>query len=279
MKFNPELTLKEENIMCYTQPWYTKEYFVSSGKSMEVNCGFGYSTRYFILPELDVKSTIIGTDNSESMIKYAESKYKTDERIDFEVFDIQTKNLSERYIAEFDNIFSFPTVHARTDICQKFQNIYKMLKPGGCLYIYMVTSHDAFTLYRRMLNHPTYGLFFKDYITPFHNWTNPAREVNHLLKQIGFIVQRSNFMPLRRYRTENLLPYILSGLSFINKLSPQQQEDVKDELTNEFNKMEKKFEQMYRMVAKNVNFDIYDTLSIYACKPPVNQRRLFVYMN
>lgn len=49
------------------------------------------------------------------MIDHARKKYKS-EGVDFEVFDIQMKNLPANYIAQFDHIFSFPTLHLRNDI-------------------------------------------------------------------------------------------------------------------------------------------------------------------
>ncbi|CAL1674576.1 unnamed protein product [Lasius platythorax] len=114
MEFNPEETVKEINVSWYTHGWnLVDEKLMLPGKCMEINCAFGNTTRYHLLPELNKKSTIIGTDSSEMMIEYAKRKYKNDERFDFDILDIQTKNLPEKYIAEFDHIFSYPTVQYR----------------------------------------------------------------------------------------------------------------------------------------------------------------------
>jgi len=49
------------------------------------------------------------------MIEYAQQTYK-EEQLEFEVLDIQTKNLPNKYISNFDNIFSFYTLHWCNDI-------------------------------------------------------------------------------------------------------------------------------------------------------------------
>lgn len=50
------------------------------------------------------------------MIKYATKKYEGNKRLTFEIFDIQTKDLPEKYVAGFDRIFSYPTLHSQNNI-------------------------------------------------------------------------------------------------------------------------------------------------------------------
>lgn len=67
-----------------------------------------------------------------------------------------------------------------------------------------------------------------------------------------------------------MIAYVFYGLSFINELSSEQQKDLKSELTNSFNKIEKKID---RVRSNNPNFknsdyhDVYDVIYIYARKP------------
>ncbi|TGZ35776.1 Uncharacterized protein DBV15_12787, partial [Temnothorax longispinosus] len=86
------------------------------GKCMDVGCGPGDITKDFLLPSLDSNAQIIGTDISESMIKYANKTLSDEKRLHFEVLDIQTKNLPEKYISEFNHIFSFHTLQWCNDI-------------------------------------------------------------------------------------------------------------------------------------------------------------------
>jgi len=55
------------------------------------------------------------TDISEQMIEYTQQTCKK-EQLEFDVLDIQTKNLPNKYISNFDDIFSFYTLHWCNDI-------------------------------------------------------------------------------------------------------------------------------------------------------------------
>jgi len=65
----------------------------------------------------------VGTDISENMIEFAKKTYSNEKQLKFEVLDIQTKNLPEKYISEFDHIFSFHTLNWCYDI--RYVKIFK----------------------------------------------------------------------------------------------------------------------------------------------------------
>ncbi|XP_025265857.1 juvenile hormone acid O-methyltransferase-like [Camponotus floridanus] len=277
MKVNPEETLKEKNVSLYTDAWDLKyEGLVPPGKCMEINCSFGYTTRHFLLPKLHRKSTIIGTDSSESMIEYARKNYDNTDRIDFEVLDIQTKGvLPEKYIAEFDHIFSFPTVHSRNDILQEFQNVYKMLKPGGIFHLSMIVSHDAFKIYDYMKDYPFYGSYFEKYTSPFQHACGADTDVCQLLLNADFFIKYCDLDSVE-YESNYLLPYIFCGLPFINEMSPGQQKYMENIFTNQLNVMKGSVYQ------SNLNTctDKYDIVSIHAIKPrikPVTKTVIKIY--
>lgn len=50
------------------------------------------------------------------MIDYANRHYSDGERLKFEVLDAQTNDLPEKYVSEFDHVFSFHALHWCTDI-------------------------------------------------------------------------------------------------------------------------------------------------------------------
>lgn len=50
------------------------------------------------------------------MIEYAKKRYTVKNRLEFDVLDIQTKNLPTEYVSEFNCILSFHTLHWCTDI-------------------------------------------------------------------------------------------------------------------------------------------------------------------
>ncbi|KAM0727919.1 Juvenile hormone acid O-methyltransferase [Formica fusca] len=87
-----------------------------SGKCMDVGCGPGDITKDILLPFLDPNVTMIGTDIMEKMVEYANKTYGDKERLKFEVLDIQTKELPEEYISEFNHIFSFHALQWCNDI-------------------------------------------------------------------------------------------------------------------------------------------------------------------
>nr|XP_012233086.1 PREDICTED: uncharacterized methyltransferase-like protein SPBC21C3.07c [Linepithema humile] len=121
-----------------------------SGKCMDIGCGPGDVTNDILLSSLDPNAVIIGTDILQSMIEYANMTYSDEKRLGFEVLDIQTKNLPEKYVLEFNHIFSFHTLHWCKDIRQAFENIYRMLRPGGTMVTLFVASYDAYNVFELM---------------------------------------------------------------------------------------------------------------------------------
>ncbi|KAL6424655.1 hypothetical protein ACFW04_009970 [Cataglyphis niger] len=87
-----------------------------SGKCMDIGCGPGDITKDILLPFLGPNVTMIGTDIMEKVIEYANKTYGDKERLKFEVLDIETKNLPDKYISEFDHIFSFHALQWCKDI-------------------------------------------------------------------------------------------------------------------------------------------------------------------
>ncbi|CAL1678262.1 unnamed protein product [Lasius platythorax] len=122
---------------------FAKELKNISGKCMDVGCGPGDVTRDVLLPVLNSKATIIGTDIMENVVEYANKTYNDKERLKFEMLDIQTKKLPEKYISKFDHIFSFHALHWCYDIRQTFENIYCMLRPDKTMLILSVAHHAA----------------------------------------------------------------------------------------------------------------------------------------
>ncbi|XP_011706064.1 PREDICTED: uncharacterized protein LOC105461267, partial [Wasmannia auropunctata] len=68
-----------------------------------VGCGPGDITKEILLPAIGSNAQLIGTDISESMIKYANETF-SDKRLQYEVLDIGTKNLPKKYISEFEHV-------------------------------------------------------------------------------------------------------------------------------------------------------------------------------
>ncbi|KYQ53181.1 Biotin synthesis protein BioC [Trachymyrmex zeteki] len=169
-----------------------EEYLKSiSGKCLDIGCGPGDIIKDMILPALDPNAVVIGTDVSKNMIDYANKKYSVPKKLEFDVLDIQTKNLPTKYTSEFDFIFSFHALHWCNDIKQAFENIYRMLQPNGTMLILFVASHNIFKAFEKSAHDARFAQYITDinkYIWPFQKSVNPRKELKELLETVGFTV-------------------------------------------------------------------------------------------
>ncbi|KAL6430555.1 hypothetical protein ACFW04_007855 [Cataglyphis niger] len=169
---------------------FEAELIQMSGKCMDVGCGPGDITKDILLPALNPNAVIVGTDISKDMIEYAK-KNNSNERLKFEVLDIQTKNLPEKYISGFDHIFSFHALNWCCDIRQAFENIYRMIRPGGNIFMNMVASHDIYNIMNILAQDIRFAPYIQDsrkYVSPFNDSCCPRKELRNILKSIGFEV-------------------------------------------------------------------------------------------
>ncbi|XP_032665765.1 juvenile hormone acid O-methyltransferase-like isoform X2 [Odontomachus brunneus] len=241
-----------------------------SGKCMDIGCGPGDVTRNIILPALHMEATIIGTDISEDMIKYANKLYEDEKRLEFEILDIQTKNLPDKYISEFDHVFSFHTLHWCDDIRQALENIYHILRPGGTFLCAMVTSQNIFIILHKMAQDTRYASYvtkFNKFLTPFHNIPQPDKKMKKLLQSIGFVINHCS----HRERTifiKNVQKFpsaILSFVSLFLKDMPYNLlEQFKDEFTREYTRTLFGHAKLYN--DEMAALDLHEILVFYAQK-------------
>ncbi|XP_020278696.1 juvenile hormone acid O-methyltransferase-like [Pseudomyrmex gracilis] len=131
---------------------FKNELKVKSGKCMDVGCGPGNSTFELLLPALHPNATLIGIDISEAMIEFANKNYRKSERLSFEVMNIQTRDLDEKYINAFDHIFSFHALHWCSDFRQALRNIYHMLRLGGTALLWFKIESDLAEIVETLTN-------------------------------------------------------------------------------------------------------------------------------
>ncbi|XP_071639421.1 juvenile hormone acid O-methyltransferase-like [Temnothorax longispinosus] len=239
------------------------------GKCMDIGCGPGDITKDFLLPNLSLDAQIIGTDISDSMIKYANKTFKDEKRLHFEVLDIQTKNLPKKYISEFNHIFLFHSLHWCNDIRQAFKNIYQMLRSNGTILLYIAASHDSCEVLRILERDIRFTQYIPDKIKniyPFQDSNNARKDLKELLQSVGFTIHHCSLRE-RSYSEENSRQYLnslISILTFLEDMPQDLMEEFKNTLTCEFLKRKINYKSIYNN--QKLTLDLYKVLVVYAQK-------------
>ncbi|KYN00039.1 hypothetical protein ALC62_09277 [Cyphomyrmex costatus] len=222
-----------------------------SGKCINVDSGFGEITRNILLPALNQDAVMIGENKrkakttesyaSENMVEYANRMHGIDELLRYETLDIQTKGLPEKYIAEFDHVFSFPVLHFCNDIRQGFENIYNMLRPGGTFFMLWVSSHDMFKILEIMAENKRFASYLYKYTASFLDLDRPQVKLKKLFRSVGFRIHHCSNRDMNFINTD---PYvflltIMSAFTFLHEMPSDRVENFKNEFTWEYMKENK----------------------------------------
>ncbi|XP_011066368.1 PREDICTED: uncharacterized protein LOC105153307 [Acromyrmex echinatior] len=216
---------------------FTKYLKNMSGICMDIGCGPGDITNNLLLPSLDSNAVIIGTDINVNMIKYAtETYYNT--RLKFEVLDIQTKNLPEKFIFKFNHIFSFHTLHWCNDIRKAFENIYRMLQSGGTIFIFFPASHNTiFEVFKNIAQDSRFASYLQNpNKLPFYNSVASDEELKDLLESVGFNIQHCSIQETdcSEINEDSFLSSIMSISNFLDMMSPKEKEEFIVEFRHEY---------------------------------------------
>jgi juvenile hormone acid methyltransferase len=251
---------------------FEEELIHMSGQCMDIGCGPGDVTKNILLPALDPNAVILeGTDVSKNMIEFAKKTYGNEKRLKFEVLDIQTKSLPEKYISGFDHIFSFHALNWCYNIQQALENIYCMLRPGGSILLLIVATHDIFEVMKIMAQDFRFAQYIQDvkkYISPFNDSAQPRKELRTLLKNIGFEVHHCSLRETT-YSSKNsnhFLSSIISIYPFLDKMSHDQKEEFKKEFTREFEERKITYKTIQNNQEQTFVLDLYKILIVNAQK-------------
>ncbi|XP_076672354.1 juvenile hormone acid methyltransferase [Andrena cerasifolii] len=170
---------------------FEKELSQIKGKCLDIGCGPGHVTHNLVLPKLHEKTHLVGADISQKMIDYASQKYRDEKRLSFITLDIQTQNLPQEEVGQYNGVFSFYCLHWCNDIKLTFENVYKLLRPGGKALVMFLGWNDGFDAYERLAKYPQYKSYMEDverYMPFFHRCEDSRATMRQMLEEIGFEV-------------------------------------------------------------------------------------------
>jgi len=111
-------------------------------KVLDVGCGSGIQIEFLAkkFPEIE---SLTGVDSSKSLIDLALSS-KKDARCNYIVSDMHNLPFEDQ---SFDFVYSRYTVHYSNDMCKVMNELYRILKPGGMVYLQVV--HPIYELFKK----------------------------------------------------------------------------------------------------------------------------------
>ncbi|XP_018377663.1 PREDICTED: juvenile hormone acid O-methyltransferase-like [Trachymyrmex cornetzi] len=253
-----------------------------SGKCMDIGCGPGDTTKDFLLPSIDSYGQIIGTDISESMIKYANETFKDEKRLQFDVLNIETKNLPKKYISEFNHIFSFHTLQWCNDIRGRTTAglIFTDRTIPSLAFTGRTTASLAFTgrttASLTFTGRTTAGLADGDQnnpevetmknISPYQESKNPRKELKELLESIGFMVHHCSLRKASYSgkKSEHFANSILSFLTFLDDMPNDLMNDFKNVFRHEYMRRTINYKSIHN--DEEHTLDLHKQLIVYAQK-------------
>lgn len=103
------------------------------GRVLDIACGTGYGCHMVAKERKREVNEIIGVDNDEETIFYANHEYYH-QKVTYRLGDAIDPKLPEQ-LGMFDTILSFETIEHVEDDQLFMDNVYRMLKPGGKLVL------------------------------------------------------------------------------------------------------------------------------------------------
>ncbi|KAB0803556.1 hypothetical protein PPYR_00526 [Photinus pyralis] len=156
---------------------------------LDVGCGPGrLSFNYLYKPLSAEIKEMIGVDQSEDMVTYANRHYGND-NLKFVKLNIETDCIPEHYLGRFDYVFSVGALHFLRDYTCGFTNISNMMKPGGYALLVFPESGQMYDIYKTVWTKPTWSKFIREeklMNMPFNNCKNPENKLRDISRTAGF---------------------------------------------------------------------------------------------
>ncbi|CAK9795096.1 Juvenile hormone acid O-methyltransferase [Anthophora quadrimaculata] len=217
---------------------FEKELSEMKGKCIDIGCGPGDVTKRLILPRLSPEAELVGTDISKPMIDHARQKYLDEERLSFFELDIETTALPNEEMGQYSNALSFYCLHWCQNAWQAFENIYKLLRPGGKALVMFLAWNDGFDAYMKVHENPQYKPYMEDadrFVPFFHRSKDSRAALRTMLNDIGFEVLHCS----RREKSfvyqnmEILKSHMIAVNPFISRIPDHLKEEFEDVVVRE----------------------------------------------
>ncbi|XP_066245436.1 juvenile hormone acid O-methyltransferase [Euwallacea similis] len=238
--------------------------------ALDVGCGEGHTTAEILLPKLPkCLKTLIGSDLSEKMVQFAKDTYKN-QRLDFCQLDISEGAVCKEFGDMFNHVFSFFCLHWIVDQRKVFENIFKLMKPGGDMLLSFLGRNPIFEVYQNISQNIHWAPYFKkEMVSPYHECEDPQQVIMQMLMDVGF----SNWKCVVADRTyvyknwRQLKASITAVNPTLPQLAPHERAQYIEDLTQEVRNIYKnKFKLLDNNNDEYIPVD-YKLIIVYAVKP------------
>ncbi|XP_058792064.1 juvenile hormone acid O-methyltransferase [Phymastichus coffea] len=207
------------------------------GCCLDIGCGPASTTRKLFMPKLPADATVVGGDISKKMVDFAKATHVDEKRLSFVQLNIEADNLPSNHFEAYDNAVSFYCLHWCQNIRKVFDNMYKLLRPGGKSLVLFLAHNTGFDSYLRLSDDPKYKPFMKDvskYIPYFQQNDNPRATLKKMLEESGFKVHHCSFREKTFiYNRQILKKHAIAVNPFIERMPLEIREQFEEDLLRE----------------------------------------------
>nr|SIW59357.1 Juvenile hormone acid O-methyltransferase isoform A [Blattella germanica]SIW59358.1 Juvenile hormone acid O-methyltransferase isoform B [Blattella germanica]SIW59359.1 Juvenile hormone acid O-methyltransferase isoform C [Blattella germanica] len=243
--YNSAHGLQQKDVEQVLSDYLDKMNWKPGSRIMDIGCGPGYITSKMLMPRLPQDfETLLAVDLSHDMIQYAKNTY-IHPKLNFMQLDIETENINNDLCSPgFDKIFSFFCLHFVVDQRRAFNNISRLLRPGGEVLVLLVTTCSLFDVYSLQSKKSKWSQYLKDvqkYTSPFHTLSDAKEEFKRITKDANLSLLKCELKPNRHnYPSFAILQDSLQAINpFISNVPDELHDEFMKDVISEAEKIEK----------------------------------------
>ncbi|KAL6257241.1 hypothetical protein P5V15_012168 [Pogonomyrmex californicus] len=140
---------------------------------------------------------------------------------------------------DITNDILLPALHPNA-IVIAFENIYRMLQPGGFMLVIFPAFHnttfDVFKIMAKNIRFAPYMQNAMNFISPFRNIVLPIEKLKDIIQSIGFRIYHCSLqdMDIADIDIDTFLTSVLSISSFLDVMPPNLREEFKTDYIREY---------------------------------------------